>query len=67
MMAELTPPGFEGTYAHDTKPGMLPDAEEPYAGLFFGLFGFTNRASSLIGPNVIAKVQSGYLPTEFVF
>ncbi|ORX35478.1 autophagy-related protein 22-like protein [Kockovaella imperatae] len=36
MMAELTPPGFEG--------------------MFFGLFGITNRVSSLIGPNVCAAI-----------
>lgn len=49
MMADLTPPGFEG--------------------MWFGLFGITNRASSLVGPNVCAAIidRTGNNRTPFVF
>ncbi|GMK57198.1 hypothetical protein CspeluHIS016_0400320 [Cutaneotrichosporon spelunceum] len=49
MMADLTPPGFEG--------------------MFFGLFGITNRASSLVGPYVCAAIvdASGNQWSAFVF
>ena len=29
-----------------------------YENMFFGLFGITNRASSLIGPNVVAAISN---------
>ncbi|KLT41595.1 MFS general substrate transporter [Cutaneotrichosporon oleaginosum] len=49
MMADLTPPGFEG--------------------MFFGLFGITNRASSLVGPYVCAAIvdTSGNQWNAFIF
>ncbi|BEJ01847.1 hypothetical protein CcaverHIS631_0605290 [Cutaneotrichosporon cavernicola] len=49
MMADLTPPGFEG--------------------MFFGLFGITNRASSLVGPYVCAAIvdASGTQWIAFIF
>ncbi len=49
MMADLTPPGFEG--------------------MFFGLFGITNRASSLVGPYVCAAIvdASGNQWNTFIF
>lgn len=49
MMADLTPPGFEG--------------------MFFGLFGITNRASSLVGPYVCAAIvdASGNQWSAFIF
>ena len=33
-----------------------PGACDPLIAVFFGLFGITNRASSLIGPNVVAAI-----------
>ncbi|EKM59858.1 uncharacterized protein PHACADRAFT_206077 [Phanerochaete carnosa HHB-10118-sp] len=43
MMAELTPPGFDN---------MTPNNKLQ----FFGLFGLSNRASSMIGPNVVQAI-----------
>lgn len=57
MMAELTPPGFENmvcTFQHNAKP--QTHVAPIIITQFFGLFGLSNRASSMIGPNVIQAI-----------
>ncbi|CAD6583982.1 MAG: hypothetical protein TREMPRED_003707 [Tremellales sp. Tagirdzhanova-0007] len=49
---------------------MMSDLTPPgYEGMFFGLFGITNRASSLIGPNVCAAIinRTGNSWDAFIF
>ncbi|TXT13410.1 hypothetical protein VHUM_00777 [Vanrija humicola] len=49
---------------------MMSDLTPPgYEGMFFGLFGITNRASSLIGPNVVSAIidRSGNTRDGFIF
>lgn len=40
-----------------------------YEGMFYGLFGITNRASSLVGPNVCAAIinKTGNNWDAFIF
>ncbi|KAG6844008.1 hypothetical protein H0H87_010731 [Tephrocybe sp. NHM501043] len=54
MMAELSPPGFDNM----VTPILLSTAQHMLSLLaqFFGLFGLSNRASSMIGPNVIQAI-----------
>ena len=65
MMAELSPPGFDNMVrtisprsrterAHLTRSLSLFRSNKNSQ--FFGLFGLSNRASSMIGPNVIQAV-----------
>ncbi|ORY20995.1 MFS general substrate transporter [Naematelia encephala] len=49
---------------------MMSDLTPPgYEGMFFGLFGITNRASSLIGPNVCSAIinRTGNSWDAFIF
>lgn len=49
---------------------MMSDLTPPgFEGMFFGLFGITNRASSLIGPNVCAAIvdRTGNQWDSFIF
>lgn len=49
---------------------MMSDLTPPgFEGMFFGLFGITNRASSLIGPNVCAAIvdRTGNQWSSFIF
>lgn len=54
-MAELCPPGFDFMVraAKQLRTTSLTDVR---ALQFFGLFGLTNRASSIVGPNVIQAI-----------
>ena len=63
MMAELTPPGFDNMVGYlslhcsTKKPHPKHSlAHICCAAQFFGLFGLSNRASSMIGPNVIQAI-----------
>lgn len=55
MMAELSPPGFDNMVSPSSNIQSLKGL-----GLgqlqYFGLFGLSNRASSMIGPNVIQAI-----------
>ena len=57
MMAELSPPGFDNM-VRLTKSHLQPTLAVMDWGnfQFFGLFGLSNRASSIIGPNVIQAI-----------
>lgn len=54
MMAELTPPGFDNMVR--PPPASFPRVSLMRGVQFFGLFGLSNRASSMIGPNVIQAI-----------
>jgi hypothetical protein len=58
MMAELSPPGFDNMVRPQSIHCQCPDPDRPrfHSKKFFGLFGLSNRASSIIGPNVIQAV-----------
>lgn len=70
MMAELTPPGFDNMVSPIPRyyRRRLSDIFELNF-QFFGLFGLSNRASSMIGPNVIQSIinQSGNNWSGFPF
>ena len=53
MMAELAPPGFDNMVR---PPCPSPPSAQLTRPQFFGLFGLSNRASSMIGPNVIQAI-----------
>lgn len=72
MMAELTPPGFDNMvrlYSFFVTQIYRPTFSS-YS-QFFGLFGLSNRASSMIGPNVIQaiidKSGSNWMGFPFLF
>ena len=72
MMAELTPPGFDNMVRRRLNPVSLNIHElELTSCQFFGLFGLSNRASSMIGPNVIQaiidKSGSNWMGFPFLF
>lgn len=55
MMAELSPPGFDNM-VRPAEP-LSPAVPNKWGNFqFFGLFGLSNRASSMIGPNVIQTI-----------
>ena len=53
MMAELTPPGFDNMVGRLLSRAYTISCTHTQ---FFGLFGLSNRASSMIGPNVIQAI-----------
>lgn len=53
MMAELTPPGYDNMVRCPWHT-LLTSTDKAFQ--FFGLFGLSNRASSMIGPNVIQAI-----------
>lgn len=65
-MSDLCPPGFEGSKLRLISIRTL---DSNTFSVFFGLFGITNRASSLIGPNVCAAIidSSGNEWHPFIF
>ena len=56
MMAELTPPGFDNMVSPALPPPHTTPSRTDKHAQFFGLFGLSNRASSMIGPNVIQAI-----------
>jgi len=54
MMAELTPPGFDNMVCPSLF--LLNFQYLSQFSQFFGLFGLSNRVSSVIGPNVIQAI-----------
>jgi MFS-type transporter involved in bile tolerance (Atg22 family) len=63
MMAELSPPGFDNMVRltssllqYTFTPSPTPCLMNRDNLQFFGLFGLSNRASSMIGPNVIQAI-----------
>ena len=61
MMAELSPPGFDNMvfllfFSNLSIPSFLRVQLTFGRTQFFGLFGLSNRASSMIGPNVIQAI-----------
>jgi MFS family permease len=56
VMAELTPPGFSYMVRviRNTPPPLQLTWD--WSRQFFGLFGMVNRASSIVGPNVIQAI-----------
>jgi MFS-type transporter involved in bile tolerance (Atg22 family) len=60
MMAELTPPGFDNMVIYFIRQSFEHHLITPPM-QFFGLFGLSNRASSMVGPHVIQVIinQSG--------
>ena len=56
MMAELSPPGFDNM-VRPAEPSSSCGGPNKWGNFqFFGLFGLSNRASSMIGPNVIQAI-----------
>ena len=53
-MAELSPPGFNNMVRPSSLPGAYKRGHNQSQ--FFGLFGLSNHASSMIGPNVIQAI-----------
>jgi hypothetical protein len=72
MMAELAPPGFDNMVRRAAPAPPLPlIASGLTAAQFFGLFGLSNRASSLVGPNVVQAIidntGSNWMGFPFLF
>jgi len=55
-MAELSPPGFNNMVRPSSLPGAYKRGHNQSQ--FFGLFGLSNHASSMIGPNVIQEINN---------
>ena len=55
MMAELSPPGFDNM-VRPTDPFYTASMVNGGTTQFFGIFGLSNTASSMIGPNVIQAI-----------
>jgi MFS-type transporter involved in bile tolerance (Atg22 family) len=56
MMAELTPAGFENMVCLYLFSPLQLFIHLHSSQQFFGLFGLSNRASSMVGPNVIQAI-----------
>lgn len=56
MMAELAPPGFDNMVTSIINMSIRVLRTYPFFPKYFGLFGLSNRASSMIGPNVIQAI-----------
>lgn len=71
MMAELSPPGFDNMASNLPLFGNSQPLLSLLLTKFFGLFGLSNRASSVIGPNVIQAIidatGSNWMGFPFLF